>query len=276
MAQTLTFVRLIQDSVAKTRALILPSLSAAIGFCLLCGGFAWATSALPDDGNGTLIFLALLMGLLFAHSVFSVSMYHAVVPGQAGLLKSAWKLTLAWLLMVVIVAIGASMIVLFFAVIGPSLGVGTSDNVGNISDMTAQMRESGTFGPIFAIFLAMLVGVFWFAVRMVLFAVATAARGTIHVLRTWSWTKGYFLRLGPAVVLLVLIPLVGLLYVSGAITNSLFGAEPTQVLAGLSSTVTMLILLPSAWLGHGLAASIYTHIAPEDHDPTTTPASNND
>ncbi|MEO1304834.1 MAG: hypothetical protein AAFV37_07655 [Pseudomonadota bacterium] len=276
MAQTLTIASLVQDSLAKTRTLILPSLPFAAGFCLLYGAFAWVSGVLPDDGTGTLIFLALFLGLLFAHSVFSVSMYHAVVPARAGLVGSAWKLTLAWLLMAVIAAIGASMIVLFFAVIGPSLGVGTSDDVGNISDMTAQMRENGTFGPIFAIFLAVLAGVFWFAIRMVLFAVATAARGTIHVLRTWSWTKGYAVTLAPAVFALIIVPLVALLYVSSAVTHPLFGPDPSPLFTGVSAVITMLILLPSAWLGHGLAASIYAHIAPGEMDQTMTPASNSD
>lgn len=264
MSQSLSFSSLMQDSLARAHRLILPSLPFAFGFSAAMGVFVWGANLLPDDGNGFLIFCALFLALLFAHSVFSVAMYRAALSIRPRLVPTAWKLTLAWLLMGVIAAIGASMITLFFALIGSSLGVGSSENVNNIGDMTTQMREGGTFWPLFILFLATLFGVFWFATRMTVFAAATSARGTVHVLRTWAWTKGQFLPLGGAMMLFVAVPLVALIYVGGLVSTALVGTDPTPIQAGLAGSVSMLILLPSAWLGHGFAASAYAQLAPTE------------
>ena len=107
--------------------------------------------------------------------------------------------------MIVIAAIAFSIVVLFFSLIGASLGAGSGEPGQNITDMTDQMRENGTFWPLFVIFIATLFGLFWFAVRLMTFAAASATRGAVHVFRTWYWTKGAFAVLGPAAVLLIVL-----------------------------------------------------------------------
>ncbi|MCR9269452.1 MAG: hypothetical protein NXH72_05655 [Hyphomonadaceae bacterium] len=273
MATKLTIPELLQDSIDRMQRLIVPSLPFAASFAVASGVLIWAANVLPEGGSGFAAFSALFFLTLFAHSLFSVAMYHAVLPARSGKLGAAWKLTLAWILVFVIAAIAGSMITLFFALIGASLGVGTSEDVGNISDMTAQMREGGTFWPLFMLFLATLFGLFWFAVRLMTFAAATSARGTVHVLRTWYWTKGYFRVLGPLMLGLVVVPIAALGQLAGVVSGIVFGPEPTPVQAGLSTALAMIILLPSAWLGHGFAASVFARLAPEDTDQTTTPAS---
>ena len=272
MADPLQFTDLLQASVTRAQRLIVPSLPYAGIFIAASGLLIWAANVLPDGGSGFAVFAALTFVTLFAHSLFSVSMYHAVLPAQSGKLTSAWKLSLAWILVFVILAIAGSMITLFFALIGTSLGVGTSDDVGNIADMTEQMREGGTFWPVFILFLVTLFGVFWFVTRLIIFAAATAAQGTVHVLRTWYWTKGYFRVLGPLLLLLIVIPFVGLTYISGWVGQAVFSAEPSAVEAALATALGLVILLPSAWLGHGLAATAYDRLAPKENQ-TTTPAS---
>ncbi len=138
--------------------------------------------------------------------------------------------------------------------------------------MTQQMREGGTFWPVFVLFLATLFGVFWFITRLITFAAATASRGTVHVLRTWYWTKGRFQVLGPLLLVLIALPLVALSYLSTWVGNAVFSAEPSPIEAALSAMLGLIILLPSAWLGHGFAATAFDHLAP-DEDQTTTPAS---
>lgn len=273
MASALSFIQLTQDSFDRTQRLVLPSLPYAILFTLALGVLIWAANILPDGGYGFVIFSALTFATLFAHNLFSVSMYHAVLPTTAAIPTAAWKLTLAWILVIVIAAIAGSMITLFFALIGASLGVGTSEDVNNISDMTAQMREGGTFWPLFILFMATLLGVFWFAARIMTFAAATASRGRVHVLRTWYWTKGHFRVLGPAMLILVVLPLIILTFLGALISGALIGPSPSPIGAGVSTALAMLILLPSAWLGHGFAASVFERLAPEDEDQTTTPAS---
>ena len=272
MADQTSISKIVHKSLEYAWRLTVPSLPYALLFVAALGGLIWAANVLPDGGAGFLVFSALTFATLFAHSLYSVSMYHAVLPAKAGLISSAWKLSLAWILVIVIAAIAASMITLFFALIGASLGVGSSDDVENISDMTAQMREGGTFWPLFALFLATLFGIFWFAVRIMTFAAATASRGRVHVLRTWYWTKGHFRRLGPLMLVFVVIPVIVLTYLGTALSAAIIGTPTTPVSAGLSSAIVMFILLPSAWLGHGFAAAVFELLAPED-DQMTTPAS---
>ena len=274
MAAPLLFTDVLTDSLDRTRRLALPSLPYGLLFSTAFGGLVYIAGALPEDGAGFLIFASLALVCLFTHSLYSVSMYHAVLPAAAGTLKSAWTLTLAWVLVIVVAAIGASMIVLFFALIGASLGVGTSENVETITDMTAQMREGGTFWPLFLLFLATLFGVFWFAVRLMTFAAASATRRGVHVFRTWYWTKGHFRTLGPAMLVLIAVPIAVLGYLAGIVTSG-WGDDPASpIQSGFTAAVFMIILLPSAWLGHGFAASVFARLAPsEDADQTTTPAS---
>ena len=272
MAEPISLSQIVKQSLDRTKRLTIPSLLYAGGFVLALGVLIWAANVLPDGGSGFAMFSALTFATLYVHNLYSVSMYHAVLPAEAGLIHAAWKLSLAWILIIVIAAIAGSMITLFFALIGASLGVGTSDDVANISDMTAQMRESGTFWPLFLLFLATLFGIFWFAVRIMTFAAATATRGRVHVLRTWYWTKGYFRTLAPAMLLLVVIPLTVLTYIGGLVSVAIIGAPSTPIEAGVSTAIMMVVLLPSAWLGHGFAATVFDLLAPED-DQTTTPAS---
>lgn len=272
MADQIAFSDMFRESLRRARTLIIPSLPYAAIFVVASAILIWAANTLPDGGSGFAAFSALTFLTLFAHSLFSVAMYHAVLPAKTRKLMAAWKLTLAWILVFVILAIGASMITLFFALIGASLGVGTSDDVGNIADMTEQMREGGTFWPVFLLFLATLFGVFWFITRLMTFAAATASRGTVHVLRTWYWTKGKFRILGPLLLGFVVVPFVALTYLGGLVGEAVFSAEPTPLEAAMATALGVIILLPSAWLGHGLAATVFEHLAP-DEDQTTTPAS---
>lgn len=272
MAEQISVFQIVKQSLERTRRLILPSLPYAAGFAATLGLLIWTANVLPDGGSGFVAFSALTFATLFVHSLFSVSMYHAVLPSESGIFSAAWKLSLAWILIIVIAAIAGSMITLFFALMGASLGVGASDDVANISDMTAQMRETGTFWPLFVLFLTTLFGAFWFAVRIMTFAAATATRGRVHVLRTWYWTKGSFRALAPAMLLLVVIPLIALTYLGGLVSGAIIGTPSTPITAGVSTMVTMLVLLPSAWLGHGFAATVFDRLAPAE-DQTTTPAS---
>mgnify|MGYP001799342537 CR=1 FL=1 len=272
MAQLISFSQIVKQSLDRAKRLVVPSLPYAAGFIVTLGALIWAANVLPDGGSGFALFSVLTFATLYIHNLYSVSMYHAVLPAETGIFHAAWKLSLAWILIIVIAAIAGSMITLFFALIGASLGVGTSDDVANISDMTAQMRGSGTFWPLFLLFLATLFGIFWFAVRIMTFAAATATRGRVHVLRTWYWTKGYFRNLGPAMLLLVVIPLMVLTYLGGLVSGALIGVPSTPTEAGVSTAIVMVVLLPSAWIGHGFAVTVFELLAPED-DQITTPAS---
>lgn len=274
MATPLSLRALLQDSLRRTARLIAPSFPFAIGFVLATGSLVWAAGVLPDGGASFALFSSLTFAALFAHSLFSASMYRATLGSAGSLFRGAWKLTLAWLLIMVVASIGGTMILLFFSLIGASLGVVSSETGQEITDMTAQLREGGTFWPLFTLFMMTLVGLFWFAVRMMLFAGATVMLGRVHVFRSWPWTKGYFRILAPLMIVFVIVPLVILSSVAINISDAVIGAANTPVKAGLSVALIGLILLPSAWLGHGFAASALARLLPEECDQTTTPAEN--
>ncbi|MEO1554062.1 MAG: hypothetical protein AAFR82_09000 [Pseudomonadota bacterium] len=263
MTEPLSLRALVADSCYKTARVIVPSLPFGVAFAGASGILVWSAGALPEGGTGFVIFTALCLAALFAHSLFSATMYRAVLPGGGGLIASAWKLTLAWLLVVVVAAIVATIVVLFFSLVGASLGVASGAAGQQIEDMTAEMRASGTFWPLFALFIATLCGLFWFAVRLMLFASASALRGQVHVFRTWSWTKGHFIALAPMMAIFVIVPIVALSVLAQSVSVAVFDQVETPLKSGLSAALTMLIMLPSAWLGHAFAATAYERMAPE-------------
>lgn len=266
MSSPLSMTPLFQDSLARTGRLIVPSLPFGILFVAASGGLVWAAGILPEGGAGFIAFVCVVFATLFAHSLFSAAMYRAVLPHQGSLLRSAWTLTLAWMLVIVVAAIGGSIIVLFFSLIGASFGVVSGEPGQEITDMTAQMREGGTFWPLFAVFVATLFGVFWFAVRLMLFAGASSVRNQVHVFRTWYWTKGHFRVLGPLMIALIAVPVISLSWLAQQIVGAAIGASDAPLQMALSTALVSLILLPSAWIGHGFAASALDRLGPSESD----------
>lgn len=264
MKQATSLRDLAMESLNKTARLIVPSLPFGVLFVVAIGVLVWAAGVLPDGASGFFAFSLLTFGTLYAHSLFSAAMYRAVLTGQGGLVGAAWRLTLAWMLVMVVASITATIIVLFFSLIGASLGVATGQEGQEITDMTAQMRAGGTFWPLFGLFMATLVGLVWFAVRLMLFASASALRGGVHVFRTWYWTKGHVLQLAPLMIVFIVLPIAALSMIAQAIHTPLLGAAESPVDLGLSASLIALILFPSAWLGHAFAASAYARFAPAE------------
>ena len=275
MTDPISFSALFKDSLNRAARLVVPTGPFALLFVAATGILVWAAEVLPNDGAGFALFAVLSFAALFAHSLFSAAMYRATLAPVGDLIHGAWKLSLAWLLIMVVASIGATMILLFFSLIGASLGVVSGEAGQEITDMTAQMHAGGTFWPLFALFVMTLFGVFWFAVRMLLFAGATVIRAQVHVFRSWSWTKGHFLVLAPLTLVLLIAPITALSVVAAYLNGYIIGAAETPLQAGLTAAIAALLLLPSAWLGHGLVSSALARLMPDQVDQTTTPAANN-
>ena len=120
------------------------------------------------------------------------------------------------------------------------------------------------FWPLFALFIVTLFGLFWFAVRMMLFAGATVIRSNVHVFRSWAWTKGHFRVLAPLMLVLIIVPLVALSAAAIQFNEILIGTAETSAKAGMSAGLTAFFLLPSAWLGHGFASSVLARLMPDE------------
>lgn len=260
MKPALSIPELFSATLTGVRQIAVPTAGPALVFSLAVGAMFWGAEALPETTAGSFGFYLLVVIAVLAHSLFSASMYRTLVQTTGTLWTSVWKLTLAWMLMIVIVAILATALVLFFSLIGSSLGVVSSEPGQDIIDMTAQMREGGTFYPLFGLFLLALLGVFWFAVRMMLFAAATVARGAVHVFRTWAWTKGYVLPLSVGMVALIAVPVIALGYAANGLTGLLSSLQSGAV----SAVIACLIQVPAAWFGHSFAAAVYNRIAPAE------------
>ncbi|MEM9841786.1 MAG: hypothetical protein AAF767_04015 [Pseudomonadota bacterium] len=265
MTAATTIKTLAKDSLARAAQMIVPSLPLAGVFLVSVGGMVWSANTLPDDAIGSLAFIGVVLLCLFAHSLFSAAMYRASLPPHGGLLAAAWRLTLAWLLMIVVVSIIAAIIVLFFSLFGTVLGVAMGDETaferGEVVDISEQMRASGVFLPMFLVFLLVLFWVFWFAVRMMTFAAASVSRGGVHVFRTWFWTKHHFRQLAPLMVGLIALPVI-ISSALGAAMISLIPSPDGPFLYALTAILFTAISLPTAWLGHGFAAAVYTVLAP--------------
>ena len=264
MTPGLTYLEIVSATLTGARRIMWPTLGHAALFVVSIAVLFWSAIALPERSLGSVSFAALTAATLFAYCVFSAAMHRALVPSSGGLFAAAWKLLLAWMLILVVAAIGATMIVLFFSLIGSSLGVVSGESGQDITDMTAQMRAGGTFYPLFALFMATLVGVFWFAVRMMLFAAATVSRGAVHVFRSWAWTKGHFFVLAAGMATFVILPVIALSYAAGAATTFVPQGIGEPAAAGLSAGLTAIALTPAAWLGHGFAAHALSALAPRE------------
>lgn len=257
MTPALSISDLSSATLTGARQIALPTLGFAAAFVAAIALMVWGAEVFPQTMAGSVGFLLVVMVAVGSHSLFSAAMYQRLVPFEGTLLNAAWKLTLAWILITVVAAILFTAIVLFFSLIGSSLGVVSGEAGQDITDMTAQMREGGTFYPLFALFLLTLLGVFWFAVRMMLFAVATASRGTVHVFRTWAWTKGYALPMAIGAMAFIVLPVSLLGYAATSVTGLSQGAA-------VSAGLVALVQLPAAWLGHAYAAAVYNRLAPSE------------
>jgi hypothetical protein len=271
MNSTLNLPNLIKDSFEGAVKMIVPSLPFLALFAFASGYLAWSAQILPDTAMGTLMFALITFAGLYAHCLFSVAMYRTMLSTSAGLYLTAWKLSLAWLLLITATAVILSIFVLFFALIPTALGTVMQAGIEPLSQETLQdvgPREllGPVFWPTFVMFLFGLFGLFWFATRMMTFAAATSTNGTVHVFRTWPLTKGHFKVTGPAMFLLIAIPVIALSLAAIAITRAIFGTDPTALQSGISAALTMIVMAPSAWLGHSLAGNIFKQIQPTPVD----------
>lgn len=265
MSKNLSLPDLIKDSFEGAARMAVPSLPYLLLFAFTSGWLAWSVHILPDDGSGTTIFALIAFVALYVHCLFSVSMYRVLLPIKGSPFAAAWKLSLAWLLIITVVAIILSMLVLFFALIPTALGVVMQQGVEpitaeTIADTSPRELLGPVFWPTFLLFLMSIAGLFWFAARVMTFAAATSSKGAIHVFRTWPWTKGLFKTTGPAMFLLIAVPVAASTWAAHLITSALFGAELTALQAAMSGAISMVILGPAAWLGHGLAANVFLSI----------------
>lgn len=105
--------------------------------------------------------------------------------------------------------------------------------------------------------------------RLVLFAIATFARGEIRVLSTWDWTTGSLREIAMIAVATHVLPFLPCLIVFSALnTIAQFG----PVGHGVIWFLTTVAALPFLMTGHAMAARVYLQVAPNLSEPSHGPA----
>lgn len=254
---------LISESIAAAVRISTAAPLVALAFVLWAGVLAVASYSLPP--NLTWLYLAMLLVSAFIYCLYSLHLFAQLLEVPKISSRAAWKLVNATLLFTFLTAMFLAILILFFTMVGASIGIvsGVGDPAAT-DDIVAQMRSGGTFWPVFALFLAAIASVFWFVSRLFLFSVATAATGAIHIFRTWPWTKPAERVVVLSVSGLVLLP--NLFYFLGCEwlvrTWGLGEAGAGQFVIFEMSTA--LLALPLIWLNHALAAQLYSALAPAE------------
>lgn len=264
MGQTVSISDIIKTSWNGAIRVVAPTLLFAVAFALVAGLLAWSAGVLPDGVLGTTVFTALVLATFYARCLFSAAMYRQLLPPVGSITRAASHLLWSWMLIIVVAAIMGTIVLLFFSLIGSSLGVASGGDGQGITDMTREMREAGTFYPLFALFVLTLLGIVWFAVRIMLFSVATVARGAVHVFRTWYWTKGHLRVLLPGALLFVVLPFVFSCMLGNALLAAMMPEGGSPEIAGLGAALYLFILTPAAWLGHSFSAAVLEKLVPQD------------
>ncbi len=108
------------------------------------------------------------------------------------------------------------------------------------------------------------------SLRLVLFAIATFARGEIRVLSTWEWTTGSLRKIALISIATHVLPFLLCVLVFSAVSNT---AGPGPVGQGVTWFVTMIAALPFLMTGHAMATRVYLQVAPNLTDTPSGAAS---
>lgn len=123
---------------------------------------------------------------------------------------------------------------------------------------TVMAGPAGVIVAIVALGGAALLG--FFGLRLVLFAIATFARGEIRVLSTWAWTTGSLKEIASIAVATHILPFLLCLFVFGTLVAHT--AQFGPIGHGVTWFLTVLSALPFLMAGHAMAAHVYLQVAP--------------
>lgn len=265
MMSALKTMPLIRESLSDAQRMILPSLPWAGLFVSAWVLTHWFFIEVPDGGAWTLMFLLAAFATLYAHALFSHAMYASVLEHASGRLRSAWKLSLAWLLIFLVMGFVLSGFAMFYTVVATSLSIVLDLELNTPDDVRAQVMQDPVITLFFLTIFPGLIWIFWFITRLMTFAAATCSRAKIHVFRTWAWTKGHFKVLGPTLFVLVLLP-IGIGVVLGTFIGPLLIPDTLSEAwaRAIGSGLIMILSVPPAWLGHALAANVYKSLAQDE------------
>ena len=264
MTSILRAETLIKNTLSDATRMIVPSLTWAALFIALWGATHWFVIELPDGGVWTLLFLVAAFATLYAHALFSHAMYASVLDHEEGRWRSAWKLSLAWLLVFFAVGFVLAGFAMFYTVVATSLSIVLDLELNTPDDVREQVMRDPVITLFFLTIFPGLIWIFWFVTRLMTFAAATCSRAQIHVFRTWPWTKGHFKVLGPCLLILVFVP-IGVATALAVLACQLLPATLDDAAArALRSGLIMAFCTPPAWLGHAVAANVYKALSKED------------
>jgi hypothetical protein len=199
--------------------------------------------------------------------------------------QDGWRLALANLAVYSLFLIIGFLIIVFLSVLAGIL-LGTSgydpEALGDPTEIfqsLSALSSSGGGVVLYVMLFGAAAMLIWLALRLTLFGISTVATNKVVIFRSWSWTKGHALRLFIISLVTLLAPfLIGQILFTdlaeayGFTTlfspQSAINDEPNDNFNFrlLFSFTEILIMAPYILIGHGMAASIYRQIAPQDVD----------
>lgn len=286
---------LAREALVNARAVALPTLPGLILFAAAMGAQSWFNGLASDGSSFMLMWMCVSLMTVFVGCFWSADMYRKLLPGTGGpaLFVDAGRLFLANLAVYGLYFIIGFLLTLFFTIFsGILIGAAGYDpsDAGDGTEAVWQSIEalsnSGGALVLYGLLMLAAAGLVWLGLRLFLYGAATVGESRLTIFRSWPWTRGQVWRIGLVWLVLQLVPWIvltiiasGLLHLGGVDTVFSFttagqagpdgAAAPAAIHAVLTGAAT-LILAPFYWLGHGLAAALYRHLAPGRVDAETT------
>ena len=268
------------DLVAAARQTAAATITAFSRTGLWIGLFALSAAlAALASTFGTLANFAGYALLVLAGSAWAVAIFRELIPiGVSGRFAAdTWRVFIATWLFHLVSALIIFIVVLFLIILSVILIVisGYEPPAGEVADVSgsiAALQASGAIWLLYIVMLASSAALIWFGLRLVLFAAATATRGTVLVFQTWGLTKGK----------VVPIACLAAVFVAAPVGVALFLGDATAATLGLPSTwndvhaartgfvqadflpqlsfnrfLQTLYLVPAILSGHCLSATLY-------------------
>ena len=288
----LTFAQLTRDGFGNAAAAAAPTAPRLVIYLLATAALGWVSSGSDSSLTGMLLYGLALVVVLFTGCHWSASIYRHLIP-QAGAGRHAadtWRLVLANCAVYLFFFILLFILGLFLTITaGILIAVSGFDPVQVDNDPTAIMESlrllslTGGAVTLYVIIAVLALAVLWVGLRLFLFGAATIAERKVTIFSSWAWTKGQVVPLAGAWICWQGITLVLLSMAADGVLAAFhlptvylgqFLLPESTVVAewewAASEVIATLFTAPVILIGHAMAASAYTRLAPNVVDPDAT------
>lgn len=258
MAEGYTVAGLISDAISHALKAAAPTVLMAAALLLAAGVYGGAL------GHGAWISGAAWLAIFAAGVWYSLNVYRVMMETRRGTALSLAHANFAIYSAFLFIGVFVGLFLLVLP--GILLEAAGYEDLGSETDpqmVLGALRQMLPTAYGVVLIIANLMGALclsFFALRLICVGPATVNAGGAMVFRTWRWTEGHTLRLGAAAVVTHVMPFAGAVTINAALRPLFDLTNP--VMTGISSMAGMALFLPFLLLGHGLAVTAHTHLAP--------------